>query len=114
MIAYGANEYQLQLRAYENQLLGVNYDQEYNTLSVTLEAIDNSIHTQIIIPNTFDEFLSESYDARINGVLLNDRTFFIDRYSYEGKTSVHYIISSDEMQRLQLNDSDIVLTLQPR
>ena len=105
----GVNEYQLQIRTYENQLIDFHYEQNIKTITILTSSGDikstnpalQIIHVEIIIPNTFNEFLStESFEATINGVLLPDRLFFIDPYSYKGNTAIHYIISRDDLQIL--------------
>jgi hypothetical protein len=99
----GGKEYQLQIKTYENQLIDVDYDRQTGTITVLTNGADVNamIHAEIIIPNTFNEFLSgESFEAKLNGVFLRDGLFFVDPYSYEGKTAMHYIISTDDLQVL--------------
>lgn len=114
-------EYQLQVRTYANQLIDFNYDQKTKTITMSTNGIDGKepIHIEMIVPNTFNEFLSaESFKTTLNGVLLHDRLFFVDPYSYEGKTAMHFIISSDDLKALskQMTGQDskrLVFTLQP-
>ena len=114
-------EYQLQVLTYANQLIDLNYDQKTKTITMSTNGIDGKdpIHIEMIIPNTFNEFLSaESFKATLNGVLLHDRLFFVDPYSYEGKTSMHFIISADDLKALSKQMTEqystrLVFTLQP-
>ncbi|MGH9909459.1 MAG: FxLYD domain-containing protein, partial [Nitrososphaerales archaeon] len=121
IINYNGKEYQLQVLTYANQLIDLNYDQKTKTITMSTNGIDGKdpIHIEMIIPNTFNEFLiAESFKATLNGVLLHDRLFFVDPYSYEGKTAMHFIISADDLKALSKQvteqySTSLVFTLQP-
>jgi len=103
-ITDGAKKYPIKINS-SNKLNDFNFDQATRTITVSMEknskyALD-PVHVEIIIPNEFKEFVSsERFEATFNGVLLNGRMFFVDPYSYEDKTAMHYIISFDDMMAL--------------
>lgn len=121
IINYNGKEYQLQVLTYANKLVDLNYDQKTRTMTMSTNGIDgkDSIHIEMIIPNTFNEFLSaDSFEATLNGVLLHARLFFVDPYSYEGKTSMHFILSADDLKALSKQMTEqystrLVFTIQP-
>lgn len=96
----GNEKYELQIRTYATQLLDYSYEQKTRTLTLMTDlGHTDMVHMEIIIPNTFDEFLSaQSFRATLNGKSLSDKLFFVDPYSYEGKTAMHYIIPADDMK----------------
>jgi hypothetical protein len=99
----GIREHQLQVRMSENELTDLVYDQETNTLRIIATSSNDldSVHSEIIIPNSFDEFLSAtSFEAELNGAVLDEQMFFVDTYSYEGKTAMHFMVSSDSLKTL--------------
>ncbi len=96
-------EYQLQIRTYENKLIDFDYDKTTKAITLMTDSANANgmVHAEIIIPNTFSEFLSAgSFEATLNGAVLNDKLFFVDPYSYEGKTAMHYVIPSDDLKAL--------------
>ncbi|MEM2761173.1 MAG: FxLYD domain-containing protein [Nitrososphaerales archaeon] len=96
-------EYQLQVRTFDNKLIDFSYEQETRTITLYMNGTSGNdrVHAEIIIPNAFNEFVSiGSFEATLNGAPLHDKLFFVDPYSYEGKTSFHYIISGDELRKL--------------
>jgi|GEM_PF-1964043 len=113
-------EYQLQIKTYDNKLINFAYDKESKIIAITTDRIDiETIHLEITIPNTFKEFLSSnSFEARLNGALLQDEQFVVDPYSYDGSTAMHYIISSNDLEVLSQqmdkhHSNHFIFTLQP-
>jgi len=114
-------EYQLQIRTYENKLIDFDYDKTTKALTLMTDGAnaDGMVHAEIIIPNMFSEFLSAgSFEATLNGAVLNDKLFFVDPYSYEGKTAMHYVIPSDDLkvlseQMTHEHGDHLMFTLQP-
>jgi hypothetical protein len=114
-------EYQVRVLTYTNKLIDINYEQKTKTITLTTNGVDGKepIHIEMIIPNAFNEFLSAgSFKAMLNGVLLHDRLFFVDPYSYEGKTSMHFIITADDLKTLAKQmtaqySTRLVFTLKP-
>lgn len=118
IIADGGKEYNVQVRTYANEFVDLEYDHTTRTMTVTAKPAENDfVHAEIIIPNTFTEFLSvETFEATYNGVVLHQKSFLVDPYSYEGKTAMHYIISGDDLkqfsqQMTEAYEDHLVLTL---
>ena len=58
------------------------------------------IHEEILIPNTFGEFLSTKYDAYANDILLPDGVVTIDDYTFDDRT-VHMVINREQIKQIR-------------
>ena len=69
-----------------------DWNQDLEQLSV--------IHEEILIPNTFGEFLSTKYTAHANDILLPDEVVTIDDYSFDDRT-VHMVINRELIKQIK-------------
>ncbi|MFQ5970467.1 MAG: FxLYD domain-containing protein [Nitrososphaerales archaeon] len=112
-ITEGAKKYPIEINS-SKKLNYFNYEQATKTITVSMEknskyALD-PVHVEIVVPNEFEEFVSSGrFEATFNDVPLDGKIFFIDPDSYKDKTSLHYIISFDDMMVLskQMTEENI-------
>ena len=60
------------------------------------------IHQEILVPNTFGEFLSTKYVAYANDILLPEEVITIDDYSFDDRT-VHMVINREMIKQLKVD-----------
>ena len=58
------------------------------------------IHEEILIPNTFGEFLSTKYTAYANDIILPDEVVTIDDYSFDDRT-IHMVINRELIKQIK-------------
>ena len=51
-----------------------------------------SVHEEIIIPNSFSELMhTKNFNMTMNGNYFDSSLFKIDPYTFENKTTIHYV-----------------------
>ena len=73
-------------------LMPFDWNQNFDQLSV--------VHEEIQIPENFSEFLHTKYEAKINGIMLDEESVTIDDYSSKGRT-VHIVASKETLQQIR-------------
>ena len=69
-----------------------DWNQDFEQLSV--------VHEEVRISKGFSEFLHTKYDAKVNGVQLEDADVTIDDYSADGRT-VHIVLTQKGLKEIQ-------------
>lgn len=78
----------------EKILFSMPFDWNQNLEQLTV------VHEEIQIPPSFSEFLYTKYEAKINGVLLDEDSVTIDDYSSKGRT-IHILASKETLQQIR-------------
>lgn len=69
-----------------------DWNQNFDQLSV--------VHEEVQIPEKFSEFLHTKYEAKLNGILLDEESVTIDDYSSQGRT-IHIIANKELLQQIR-------------
>jgi len=75
----------------ENISFSMPFDWNQNLEQLTV------VHEEIQIPPSFSEFLYTKYEAKINGILLDDDSVTIDDYSSKGRT-IHILANKETLK----------------
>lgn len=69
-----------------------DWNQNFDQLSV--------VHEEIQIPENFSDFLHTKYEAKINGIMLDEESVTIDDYSSKGRT-VHIVANKETLAQIR-------------
>jgi hypothetical protein len=109
----GNHDKRLTLLSFNDKIIGYDYDHQSKKISFEIPFKYNMtrieegfiyIHTEIKIPNTFDEFFNaKEYLTTINSIdhsKISSASVSIDRYSNSSNVTVHFILDSNSLFKL--------------
>lgn len=99
--------------AYYDQISNFHYDSDKKIMSFSMPfnwSPDNVkqvsvIHQEFKIPRSFSNFIVAKYDAKVNGIKLNDRAISIDDYSSDDRI-VHLIVYKQDLSNIAKQQQD--------
>ena len=110
--------------AYYDQIGNFHYDADKTMMSFSMpfnwspENVKqvSVIHQELKIPRSFTNFIVTKYDAKVNGIKLNDRAISIDDYSSDDRI-VHLIVYKQDLSNIvkqqQNSKPEMDFTLSP-
>ena len=110
--------------AYYDQIDNFHYDTDKTMMSFSMPfnwSPENLkqisvIHQELKIPRSFTNFIVTKYDAKVNGIKLNDRAISIDDYSSDDRI-VHLIVYKQDLSNIakqqQNSKPEMNFTLSP-
>ncbi len=110
--------------AYYDQIGNFHYDTDKTMMSFSMpfnwspENVKqvSVIHQELKIPRSFTNFIVTKYDAKVNGIKLNDRAISIDDYSSDDRI-VHLIVYKQDLYNIvkqqQNSKPEMDFTLSP-
>ena len=107
---------EFRVKSYYDNITGFEYDTKQKTATIILPfdftetniSHTSVVHTEIMFPKNFIEFLAPHYFGTANGIDLFKASVFVDDYSEEENRIVHFILLKDHLRHLktQLNKID--------
>ena len=100
------------VKTYYDDVDNFKFDQSNNAISFDMpfdwspDYVDlvQVVHEEVRVPKTFAPYAEgKQFKGYVNGVEIDQRALLNDPYSYDDTNIVHFLITKNELQKIQLN-----------